>query len=109
MFARKPEVGGSLEWWPDSDGKLTEDLTIRLVVRIVSAVYVLYPCISQVDLTKRGLEQTNANLELELFGTNLILFFMLLCTVNRVTANTLKMNSCLKQSQFYSLGSLNVL
>lgn len=53
-----------MEWRPDSDGELTEDLAIRLVVRIVATVYVLYPRIPQVDLTERGLEQTNENSEL---------------------------------------------
>lgn len=64
MFAGQPEVGGSMEWRPDSDGELTEDLAIRLVVRIVATVYVLYPRIPQVDLTERGLEQTHENSEL---------------------------------------------
>lgn len=64
VFAGQPEVGGSMEWRPDSDGELTEDLTIRLVVRIVATVYVLYPRIPQVDLTERGLEQTHENSDL---------------------------------------------
>lgn len=64
MLAGQPEVGGSLEWWPDSDGELTEDLAVRLIVRIIAAVYILYPRISQVDLTKRGLKQTNGNSDL---------------------------------------------
>lgn len=64
MFAGQPEVGGSLEWRPDSDGELTEDLPIRLIVRIVANVYVLYPRIPQVDLTERGLEQTYENSDL---------------------------------------------
>lgn len=64
MFAGQPEVGGSMEWRPDSDGELTEDLAIRLVVRIVATVYVLYPRIPQVDLTERGLEQTHENSDL---------------------------------------------
>lgn len=64
MFAGQPEVGGSMEWWPDSDGELTEDLAVRLIIRIVATVYVLYPCIPQVDLTERGLEQTNGNSDL---------------------------------------------
>lgn len=53
-----------MEWWPDGNGELTEDLAVRLVVRIVAIVYVLYPCIPQVDLTERGLEQTHENSEL---------------------------------------------
>lgn len=53
-----------MEWWPDGNGELTEDLAVRLVVRIVATVYVLYPCIPQVDLTERGLEQTNENSDL---------------------------------------------
>lgn len=64
VFAGQPEVGGSMEWRPDSDGELTEDLAIRLVVRIVATVYVLYPRIPQVDLTERGLEQTHENSDL---------------------------------------------
>lgn len=54
-----------MEWWPDGNGELTEDLAVHLVVRIVATVYVLYPCIPQVDLTERGLEQTHENSELQ--------------------------------------------